>query len=197
MAGIDGKARFITALQEAQEQGKAVAIYADADDYQSYEVGFVEYADSSEVVLQCLTPKGEPDGRRALRTDDIVRIDSENAYVKKLELLYQYRESVFDKDFRALPANARTDLRAQLEHARESGTVVHLVDGNDYGPSGMIREIGDDFVVVERIGANGEPDGLATMLVSSISKVHMGRRQDQVLEFLHRYNHGLRKLLES
>jgi hypothetical protein len=49
---------------------------------------------------------------------------------------------------------------------------------------------------MERIGANGEPDGHSTVLMSGINKVHIGRRQEQVLEFLHRYNHGLRKLLE-
>ncbi|HSI73397.1 MAG TPA: hypothetical protein VK934_09475, partial [Fimbriimonas sp.] len=100
MAGTHGKAQFLKTLHYAMDSGAAVAVYADSDDYQSYEVGFVEYADNSEIVLQCLTPKGEPDGRRALRTDDITRVDSENAYIRKLELLYQYRDSVFDKDFR-------------------------------------------------------------------------------------------------
>jgi hypothetical protein len=197
MAGTHGKAKFLATLQEAVENNRAVAVYADADDYQTYEVGFVEHADASEVVLRCLTPKGEPDGRRAFRTDDVVRVDLDNAYVRKLELLYQYRDTVFDKDFRPLPPHAKGDLRSQLEFAREEGVVVHLVDGNDYGPSGLVKEVGEDYVDIERLGPSGEPDGVATMLVSSISKVHMGRRQDQVLEFLHRYNHGLRKLLES
>jgi hypothetical protein len=197
MAGTHGKAKFLATLQEALDSGRAVAVYADADDYQTYEVGFVEHADTHEVVLRCLTPKGEPDGRRAIRTDDVVRVDLDNSYVRKLELLYQYRETVFDKDFRPLPANMARDLRSQLEFAREEGIVVHLVDANDYGPSGLVREVGHDYVDIERLGPSGEPDGVATMLLASIGKVHMGRRQDQILEFLYRYNHGLRKLLES
>jgi hypothetical protein len=196
MAGIEGKARFLSTLRDAIEGGRAVAVYAEADDYQAYEVGFVEYADSSEIVLQCLTPKGEPDGRRALRTDDVVRVDADNAYIRKLELLYQYRDTVFDKDFRK-GVTGKLDLRGQLEHAKASNTIVHLVDSNDYGPSGFIREVGDDYVEIERIGTNGEPDGTSTMLVGSISKVHVGRRQDQVLEFLYRYNYELKRLLES
>lgn len=195
MSGIDGKARFLTTLTDAQEQGRAVAVYAEADDYQAYEVGFVEHADSTEVILLCLTPKGEPDGRRALRTDDVIRVDTDNSYVRKLELLYQYRDSVFDKDFKALPTNARTDLTAQLRHAKDSNTIVHLVDTNDYGPSGFVKEVGEDYVEIERIGTNGEPDGVSTMLVSTISKVHIGRRQDQVLAFLYRYNYELKRLL--
>jgi hypothetical protein len=195
MAGTHGKAFFLKTLLAAQDSGQAVAVYSDSDDYQSYEVGFVEHADSGETILQCLTPKGEPDGRRALRTDDISRVDTESAYVRKLELLYQYRDSIFDKDFRTGPE--KRDMQSQLEHARNNNTIVHLVDDNDFGPSGFVREIGEDYVEVERIGANGEPDGRSVILMRSIAKVHIGRRQDQVLEFLYRYNYELKRLLES
>jgi hypothetical protein len=196
MAGTHGKAQFLKTLHTAIENGNAVAVYADSEDYQSYEVGFVEYADSSEIVLQCLTPKGEPDGRRVLRTDEVTRVDSENTYTRKLELLYQYRDSVFDNNFRTGPAG-KADLHAQLLHAHETRCIVHLVDENDFGPSGFLQEVGTDYVILERIGTNGEPDGKSMLLMDSISKVHIGRRQDQVLEFLYRYNYELKRLLEQ
>ncbi len=196
MAGIDGKTKFLQTLSEALGKSRAVAVYADADDFQSYEVGFVEHVDSEEIVLLCLTPKGEPDGRRAIRTDDVSRVDLDTAYTRKLELLYQYRDSIFDKDFRPAPAGAAS-LRSQLEHAKQNHTLVHLVDSNDYGPSGFVHSVGDDFVEIERIGPNGEPDGIATILSAGICKVHFGRRQEQLLEFLYRYNFELKRLLGS
>lgn len=197
MAGKPGRGKILETLATAMAQGRAVALYCNPDDFQSYEVGFVDFADDSEVVIKCLTPRGEPDGRRALRTDDVIRVDFDNAYVRKLELLYQYRDSVFDSDFPELPASAQGDLRSQIEFARANEIVVHLVDSEDFGPSGFVREVGDDFVDIERLGPSGEPDGIATLLLSSVSKVHLGRRQDQVLGFMHRYNVGLRRLLES
>jgi hypothetical protein len=179
------------------EQERAVAVYSDVNDYQSYEVGFVDYVDENELVLRCLTPKGEPDGRRALRTEDVIRIDADNAYIRKLELLYEYRDRVFDSDFPEMPKASALHLRGQLEFARDRQLVVHLVDHEDYGPSGFVRDVGPDFVDIDRLGPNGEPDGSATLLISSISKVHIGRKQDQVLAFLFRYNDGFRRLLES
>lgn len=190
-------ARFLSTIRDAQDRELAVAIYTEGDDYQSFEVGFVEHADASETVLLCVTPKGEPDGRRVLRTQEIVRVDSDNAYVRKLTLLYQYRDMVFDKDFRPVPIKTGSDLISQLRHAFESNTIVNLVDTNDYGPSGFIRNLGEDYVELERISPNGEPDGLSTMLISSITKVHLGRRQDQVLAFLYRYNYELKRLLQD
>ncbi len=196
MAGTHGKARFLKALNAAQEAEQAVAVYADAEDYQSYEVGFVEHADAGEVILLCLTPKGEPDGRRALRMEDVTRVDTDNAYIKKLELLYQYRDTIFDKDFRQRPSATKSDLKTQLQHAQNSHTMVHIVDDNDYGPSGFVTEVGEDYVEIERIGTNGEPDGKSALLLQNIRRVHIGRRQDQILEFLYRYNHELKRLLE-
>lgn len=183
-------------LNDAQVKSRAVAVYADADDFQSYEVGFVEHADSDEVVLMCLTPKGEPDGRRAIHMEDVMRVDLDTLYTKKLELLYEYRQTIFDKDFRPAPKGA-TGLRAQLEHARENRILIHMVDTNDFGPSGFVHVVGEDYVEIERIGPNGEPDGMAMILLTGISKVHFGRRQEQLLEFLYRYNFELKKLLSS
>jgi hypothetical protein len=195
MAGIDGKSRFLETLRTACESDRAVAVYSDSEDYQSYEVGFVEHVDSRELVLQCLTSKGEPDGRRVLRMDEVMRVDMDNAYTKKLELLYQYRDSVFEKSFRPGPTSKKIDVRTQLLHAQQSNTIVHLVDGNDYGPSGFVREVGEDYVEIERVGPNGEPDGRATMLMGNVAKVHIGRRSEQILEFLYKYNYELKRLL--
>lgn len=195
MGGIDGKSKFLQTLGRALENSRAVAVYADAEDFQSYEVGFVEHFDADEIVLLCLTPKGEPDGRRAIRADDVQRVDIDTTYTRKLELLYQYRDAIFDKDFRPAPKGGAT-LKAQLEHAMETHTLVHLADANDYGPSGFVKCVGEDYVEILRIGANGEPDGTATILSSGISKVHFARRQEQLLEFLYRYNFELKRLLE-
>ena len=195
MASSNGISRFLKTLHEAQLNGGAVAVYADSEDFQSYEVGFVEHADAHEVVLKCLTPKGEPDGRRVLRMEDVQRVDVDNAYVKKLELLYQYRDSVFDKEFAAHPKGVKPTLRTVLQQAQVTNQIVHVVDGHDYGPSGFIQELGEDFVVISRIGANGEPDGTATLLLSDVTKVHVGRRNEQILAFMYRYNYELKKLL--
>jgi hypothetical protein len=195
VASSSGISRFLKTLHEAQNNGGAVAVYADSDDFQSYEVGFVEHADSMELVLLCLTPKGEPDGRRILRMEDVQRVDAENAYVKKLELLYQYRDSVFESEFVPHPKGVKPSIQSVLQNAHETNQIVHVVDGHDYGPTGFIREVGDDFVVINRIGPNGEPDGIATMLLANVTKVHVGRRNEQVLAFMYRYNYELKKLL--
>lgn len=195
MADTSGRSKFLSALSRAQEEGHAVAIYAASDHDESYEVGFIHDVDSHDVTLNCLTSKGEPDGRRVYRLDDITRIDSGDAYVAKIELLYQYRDSVFEREFR--PAAPSASLKSQLTFAMEHRTVVYLTDGDDTGVAGFVAEVGEDFAQIQKINAKGEPDGESMMLFDAVQKVYVGRRNEQVLEFLYRYHYELKNLLDA
>jgi hypothetical protein len=194
MADTHGKAQILAQLRVASEAGDAIAVYAETDDSDTYEVGFVEACDSNQVILQCITSKGEPDGRRIIRMEDVVRVESASTYIRKVQLLYQYRDTVFEKDFRAAPEG--TSIADRLRHAMESHTIVHVTDITDSGPRGFVKEVGEDYVMITQIGRTGEPDGHTTMMLENIHKVHIGRRQDQVYEFLYRYNVELKRLLE-
>lgn len=191
----DGKTGFLQIFEEARVGDRAVAVYADGEGFERYEVGFVEEATPSEITLRCLTNKGEPDGRRSLRIDNVVRIDLDTAYLRKLETLYRFRESVFAADF--LEAPSAPGLEGQLAAAKKAGAVVHVVDENDYGPTGFVKHVNSEAVEIERVGPHGEADGRATILLSSVAKVHVGRRQEQAVGFLHHYHHDLRRLIEG
>ena len=192
---MDGKTGFLSALESARQEGRAVAVYSEGEGFERYEVGYVEEAGLREVALLCLTTRGEPDGRRAIRTDDVVRVDIDTAYLRKLETLYRFRDSVFSNDFPPTPS--KPGLAGQLAEAKQARIVVHVVDENDYGPTGFVRHVGDESVEIERVGPHGEPDGRATLLLKAVAKVHVGRRQEQAVGFLHHYNNDLRRLIEG
>jgi hypothetical protein len=197
MNGRNAAQRFEEILRHARESESAIAVYANDSDLNDYEVGFVEDVGTRSLVLLALTPKGEPDGRQVILVEDIHRIDAETAYTKKLSLLYSYRTSVFETDFHKLPKDTGRDVPSLLEVAREQNICVNLVDQYGYGPSGFIRQVGTDHVELERLNSKGHPDGIAVIMLDAIDRVHLGRREEQVLAFLHRYNVGLKRLLDA
>ncbi len=191
----DGKTGFLHTLRKARQEGRVVAVYAEGEGFERYEVGFVEDADMGEVSLRCLTNRGEPDGRRSVRTGEVSRVDVDTLYLRKMETLFEYRENAYSSDFP--PASTEPGLAGQLEQAQQARVVVHVVDANDYGPTGFVRSVGAESVEIERVGPHGEPDGHATLLLRSVAKVHVGRRQEQAVGFLHGYHSGLRRLIEG
>ncbi|CAN5597355.1 hypothetical protein BH11ARM2_BH11ARM2_34680 [soil metagenome] len=196
MAGMGAKTRILQLLNDAQDVGRAVAVYSDSEETSGYEVGFVGHVDGDHLTLNALTNRGEADGMRYYSLDEIVRVDTETSYIARLELLYEYRESVFNFEFAKGPRGSQ-DLRGQLLHAQEMGTVIHLVDSGDVGPTGLVLSVGEDHVEIERLTSNGERDGRTVMLFEDIAKAHFGRKNEQVLGFLYRYHVGLKRLLES
>lgn len=193
MPSADLKEKILAELKAAHEHGRALAIHSNRNEPGQYEVAFVDEVREYQVTLRCLTPRGEVDGVSVVRLDDIFRVDSETTYCRRVELLYQYRDSVFS-DEATISAGEVTDI---LRHAAETNAIVHVLDYSDYGPLGFVEEVGEDYVIVRRVSTGGEPDGRATVGLDAIASVHVNRRSDQVVAFLHRYNVDLRKLLES
>jgi hypothetical protein len=196
MKGKDAAQRFAETFREAMGKDEAVAVYANESDLNDYEVGFVEAVSEEDLILLALSPKGEADGRLVIPLLDVHRVEFGSSYTKKLELLYQYRGDIFDRDFKAIPATVRRDSRSLLEYARDNGMLVNLVDRFGYGPSGFVRSVADDYVEVERLGSGGEPDGTSILMLDAIDRVHVGRREEQMLLFLYRYHYELKRLLE-
>ncbi len=180
-------------LMVAHEEGRAVAVHNNRSDPSQYEVAFVQDVHELQVTLQCLTPRGESDGVTVMRMDDIFRVDIDTAYCRKIELLSQYTESVFEKSTQV----PNGEMNEVLKAAKSANQIVHLLDYSEFGPTGFVEDVGRDFVTIRRISQNGEPDGMATIGLDCIASVHVGRRSEQIIDFLYRYNVDLRKLLES
>ena len=71
---------------------------------------------------------------------------------------------------------------------------VDDVKGN--AATGFIREVGEDYVVIEALTQLGEPDGQCIINLEDVTRVQIAARDHQVRAFLYRYNFELRKLLE-
>jgi hypothetical protein len=196
MRGKDAAQRFAETFREAMEKEEAVAVYADDADLSDYEVGFVESVSDDEVVLLALSAKGEPDGRLVVPVADINRVEYGSLYTKRLELLFQYRGDVYEREHLRIPVSIQRDTKGLLEFAREQGIVVSLVDRFGTGPAGLVRGVADDYVELERLTSQGEPDGTAILMLAAIERVHIGRREEQMIQFLYRYHFGLKRLFE-
>jgi hypothetical protein len=190
------RAKFREILSEAQEANKVVSVYHDDGGSNKFEVGFIEHVGTYDCTIMCLTPRGEPDGLLHLRLEDVTAIELDDPYTNKIALLYAYRGSVFIGDSTATERRAGS-MDNLLQRALENGTVVTIQDhlGNDF--VGFVKELNEDFVELTLLNSYGAPDGRAVVERRRISRIEAGRREEQTRGFLYRYNHDLRRLLES
>ncbi len=191
----DAVSTFLEILQRALDEADPVAVYSDGSSVNDYDVGFVLQVGSSHLILSAITSKGEPDGRRFIRLEDVHRIDSKTSYLGKLRLLHEYKDAVFVSE--PLLVGDLSDMHAMLEAAKLSGSIVSLLDDEGYGPSGFVREVASDYVALQRINSKGSPDGVAVMMLEAIARLTMDTREEQVLGFLYRYHFELQRMIDN
>jgi len=190
------RSKFYEVLKQQQEKEKLVCVYHGDDGHDKFDVGFVESLTPTMLTLLAVSPRGEYDGRVVMHLDDLNRIEMDDRYSRKIELLHQYRGSVFKTEDHVNP-NARTDdAHAQLQRAMEEQQVACVEDIKGNSVTGFIAEVGDDYVMIEALTQLGEPDGQSVINLEEVGRVQIAARDQQIRGFLYRYNFELRKLLE-
>jgi hypothetical protein len=159
-------------------------------------VGFIDAVSESEVFMLCLTPRGEEDGRMAVRIEDIVALEIDDPYSKKIQTLHSYRGSVFGREDPAKATTGTISLEEQLIRAQENNLVVSVEDSNGTKFTGFIGELSDGFIEMMLLNQYGSPDGTAYLAREMVGKVDIGRRDEQTRSFLYKINHELKRLLE-
>jgi hypothetical protein len=193
VASVRGK--FFTVLQEAIDENRVVSLYHQSHEADRFEVGFVEAISRTEVTIRCLTPRGEEDGRTAVRIEDITALEIDDPYSEKIQTLHSYRGSVFAQDGPRASVDS-PGIEDQLLLAKDSNSVVTIEDVTGSKFTGFIMELNDAFIEVKLLNQYGGPDGTAYLARHMLVKIDIGRRDEQTRAFLYKINHGLKRLLE-
>jgi hypothetical protein len=190
------RSKFVSILQEALDARKVVSLYHQSHDADRFEVGFVEAVSRTDVTLLCLTPRGEEDGRMAVRIEDITALEIDDPYSQKIQTLYSYKGSVFNRE-EGLRTNASSpSLEEQLQQAQDRNAVVTVEDVSGTRFTGFIGELTDGYIEMKLLNQYGGPDGTAYLARHMLGKVDIGRREEQTRAFLFKIHHELKRLLE-
>ncbi|MFI5388024.1 MAG: hypothetical protein ACHQ50_18105, partial [Fimbriimonadales bacterium] len=194
VASVRGK--FVSILQGALDAERVVSLYHQSHDADRFEVGFVEALSATEVTLLCLTPRGEEDGRMAVRIEDITALEIDDPYSRKIQTLHSYRGSVFTSEDGLRTNGSSPTIEEQLVQAQEANAAVSVEDICGTKFTGFIGELTEGYIEMKLINQYGEPDGAAYLARHMLGKVDIGRRDEQTRAFLYKVNHKLKRLLE-
>jgi hypothetical protein len=176
--------------------GKVISLYHQSHDADRFEVGFVEAVSRTDVTMLCLTPRGEEDGRMAVRIEDITALEVDDPYSKKIQTLHSYRGSVFNREEGLRTTGHSPSLDDQLEQAREKNSVVTVEDSSGTRFTGFVTELADSYIEMTLLNQYGSPDGTVFLARHMLGKVDIGRRDEQTRAFLYKIDHELKRLLE-
>lgn len=190
------RSKFVAILQEALNAGQVISLYHQSHEADRFEVGFVDSVSSTDVTLICLTPRGEEDGRMAVRIDDITALEIDDPYSRKIQTLHSYKGSIFNREEGLRTSSSSPSLEEQLLTAQENGAVVTVEDASGTRFTGFVGELTDGYIEMKLLNQYGSPDGTAFLARHMLGKVDIGRREEQTRAFLYKIEHELKRLLE-
>jgi hypothetical protein len=146
-----------------------------------------------DLTLACMNARGESDGTLVVRLADLDVVEVDDPYTRKVELLHEFLGSVFKAGSETVRAES---FEGQLRRAHDERIVLTVEDDGGHRFTGFVREHGEEYFVLELIGAYGAPEGKAVIQKAGIVKIEVDRRDEQARAFLYRYHFEVKRLLE-
>ncbi len=148
-------------------------LYDNEDDFYC---GYVKNFDEHFVYIQHFTKYGKPDGTVIEKIENIESIDFDDDYSKAMEYLianHKLLETEENIDFSDIDIDESYWQYQILEkQAHNDETVVRIeVNGNFY--SGLVKNIDENFVVINRIGIMGENENLTLFKLEDIESIRI------------------------
>lgn len=141
--------------------------------HDGFACGYIIAADDEYVLINSISPEGRFDGLALGRIDDIVTIISCSQYIKKIELLYRANVSEHAK------IHITDNLLLDLITYSNSNNIMITVDCDCTKHTGYIKDINDEFIVLELYDQYGRKDGVATIDLSYVEYIDCGSAYEQ------------------
>lgn len=176
---------FELKLVEVMERKQLVAVYTDASDWNSFNLGYVKFVQDDFFCLKAITPFGEDDGYMFHKVEDVQKIDVQTPYAQSIEVLMQNRGAVFEEvDIRA--TEELDALEAILSVAQDNNLVVRLWSENDGETPvvGYVSDYTEETITIAALTDEGAPAGLETVGYDDVGAVEVNSRRNQTRDFL-------------
>lgn len=173
-------------LKEAQENNSLVSIYVDSDDWGRFSLGYVDLLTDTHVRIRALSNYGEPAGFEIRPLSEIVKIEVDGKYERKLERLSKNQGKIF-AEVQPRSESEGDLIRDTLQQSLDESVLI-VVWGADQEDSlvGYVEKLESDLVTLHLIDEFGEDDGVSTIGVDEVTSIDFNARSEQVRSFLYK-----------
>jgi hypothetical protein len=179
---------IVDMLRQMAEQKKLVAIHENNNDFESFVVGFVARVGNEDMLLRAYNPQGQEDGMHVIWLAHIQSLHWDSDYLRRIQYLI---ENPIELHSSLEKVNGDECMSGALSAARDGGAMitVHFHDAEKL--SGLVSEIGEDWVEFEVILDTGQTDGYKLIPFYMIARLDIGGISEQVDLAVHRTRYGI------
>lgn len=167
---------------EGLKRGSILQYHVNENDPETFVVGAILEVFEDFFLIQSISPLGQWDGFALYPMSDLVSIEQNTVYLKKLERLLQLRNQS------ALPQPKRktTGIETILSYAKEKCRVValELYKSGDRDVIGYVPGKFDPYIYIKQVNDFGQWDGISYVKSTAVTRIYLGDAHIVCLELL-------------
>lgn len=160
---------FINTLIKISNENKNVSIYTNYNEPSKFHYGRILCVNSDEIAIYMISPDGLYDGILVKKTEDIIRVEIDGQYEKKMKKLCSLSQLIPFKYF----LNSTSIKDSLLKIAIQSRQIVsiELVDSGYMDVVGFVDEIVDGLCKIKIVDEYGFEDGYCFVMTDKITEI--------------------------
>lgn len=166
---------MLNAIKYCYENNKMTYFYFNSQEL----CGYIAHYNEKEILINHITPQGLYDGYIIRRISDIVEIDYDGKYDRKIEKLYKIRNQAH----KTVDFKNDDIIYTMLDFAKENGYIVSL-DFEDTCASGLLVNYKDNIVTINAVDRYGEKDGVNVIDINNVIAIFIDTDNEQKLRIL-------------
>jgi hypothetical protein len=179
-------------LQTVLSEKSLIGIRTLREDWDESLIGFVTNLNDHSVTLNEIDKDGNSTGNTIILLSDIVSLDFDDRYQRRLNLIFKNRDQLKINDQITVWLTGK-DLSDHLNTVIKTGNIVTLFFEEDVYVLGIIKAIDSEWILVHNIGVEGDDDGESYHLIENIVGIKYSGVDEQKVSILYKSKDVLNK----
>jgi len=178
---------FFVLLQQAQEKKTLVSVYDDSDDVTHFEVGIPLWLSATEIIIETFDVDGSFDGFRWSLLENVLRVDVNGCYEKKIELLRKQNTNWQPSTLESLCYKEDISLLVRMLRYASANNLAVEIEQEGSGTvdlQGLVKKTQSSPSIIRVLSDYGEDDGTSCFDIASVTGLRVNSKRGQALVYL-------------
>ncbi len=178
---------FFDLLSKAKEMNILVGLRTNNMEFEESIIGFVHTLNDKIVILQEIDQYGKKEGLTSINLNDIVNVDYNDRYQKRLLCVYLNQKSL--RSGKKISVFGTHDkLTEIISDCIQNKTLIKLLFTNNNYATGVPISMDSSNILIQSIGWEGDDDGLSAYSFSEIIGLQYNSIEEQIISLLYQNN---------
>lgn len=147
-------------------------------------IGFILKVTDLDVTINEIDKYGVLIGQTIINLDDILNIDGNDRYLKRLKFIYD-NKSIFDYNNRITIWKNNSDLFSYIKKLIKKETITTFYLEDDEYVIGIPIEVDKEYIKIKCVGDEGDEDGISYYFINNLIGLRYNSIEEQRIKILY------------